>query len=64
MIRICAIMGAGDDSVCSRRAPASAHVLLEGKQAAVGAGYKAVFVVPHGCKGSATTNCACRSRTA
>ncbi len=36
-------------------APASAHVLLEGKQAAVGANYQAVFVVPHGCKGSATT---------
>lgn len=35
--------------------PAGAHVLLEGKQAAVGASYEAVFVVPHGCKGSATT---------
>jgi periplasmic copper chaperone A len=35
--------------------PASAHVLLEGKQAAVGSVYEAVFVVPHGCKGSATT---------
>ena len=34
--------------------PASAHVLLEGKQAAVGADYKAVFVVPHGCAGSPT----------
>ncbi len=34
--------------------PASAHVLLEGKQAAVGSNYEAVFVVPHGCKGSAT----------
>src|ERR1700760_1024867 len=34
--------------------PASAHVLLEGKQAAIGASYEAVFVVPHGCKGSAT----------
>ena len=33
---------------------ASAHVLLEGKQAAIGADYKAVFVVPHGCAGSAT----------
>jgi uncharacterized protein YcnI len=29
-------------------------VLLEGKQAAVGAEYKAVFVVPHGCAGSPT----------
>ena len=34
--------------------PASAHVFLEGKQAAIGADYKAVFVVPHGCAGSAT----------
>jgi uncharacterized protein YcnI len=33
---------------------ASAHILLEGRQAAVGADYKAVFVVPHGCSGSAT----------
>jgi uncharacterized protein YcnI len=32
----------------------SAHVLLEGGQAAVGADFKAVFVVPHGCAGSAT----------
>jgi uncharacterized protein YcnI len=35
--------------------PASAHVLLEGKQATVGTDYKAVFVVPHGCSGSSTT---------
>src|ERR1700754_4391011 len=35
-------------------APAGAHVFLEGKQAAVGADYKAVFIVPHGCSGSAT----------
>jgi uncharacterized protein YcnI len=34
--------------------PASAHVFLEGKQAAVAADYKAVFVVPHGCAGSPT----------
>jgi periplasmic copper chaperone A len=34
--------------------PVSAHVFLEGKQAAVGAGFKAVFVVPHGCSGSPT----------
>jgi uncharacterized protein YcnI len=33
---------------------ASAHILLEDRQAAVGADYKAVFVVPHGCSGSAT----------
>jgi len=35
--------------------PASAHVLLKGEQAAIGSAYEAVFVVPHGCKGSATT---------
>jgi periplasmic copper chaperone A len=35
--------------------PAMAHVLLEPKQAAVGSSYKAVFAVPHGCAGSATT---------
>ena len=34
--------------------PASAHVFLEGKQAAIGGEYKAVFVVPHGCAGSPT----------
>jgi len=35
--------------------PASAHVLLDQeKPAAVGADYKAVFIVPHGCAGSAT----------
>jgi uncharacterized protein YcnI len=34
--------------------PVSAHVFLEGKQAVVGAEYKAVFVVPHGCSGSPT----------
>ncbi|MGY8633935.1 YcnI family protein [Bradyrhizobium sp. 14AA] len=34
--------------------PASAHVFLEGKQAAVGGSYKAVFAVPHGCAGSPT----------
>ena len=35
--------------------PAFAHVLLEPKQATVGSSYKAVFAVPHGCAGSATT---------
>jgi periplasmic copper chaperone A len=34
--------------------PANAHVFLEGKQATVGASYKAVFAVPHGCAGSPT----------
>jgi uncharacterized protein YcnI len=35
--------------------PAAAHISLENRQAAVGASYKAVFAVPHGCAGSATT---------
>jgi len=35
--------------------PALAHVSLETKQATIGASYKAVFKVPHGCAGSATT---------
>jgi periplasmic copper chaperone A len=34
--------------------PASSHVTLATKEAPVGAEYKAVFRVPHGCKGSAT----------
>jgi hypothetical protein len=34
---------------------ASAHVALEAKQAKVGAGYKAVLGVPHGCEGQPTT---------
>lgn len=36
-------------------APASAHITLETRAAAVGSYYKAVLRVPHGCKGSATT---------
>jgi periplasmic copper chaperone A len=35
--------------------PAPAHVSLENRQATIGASYKAVFTVPHGCAGSATT---------
>lgn len=35
--------------------PAFAHITLETQQAAPGAGYKAVFRVPHGCDGAATT---------
>jgi uncharacterized protein YcnI len=34
--------------------PAVAHVFLETRQATVGGSYKAVFAVPHGCKGSPT----------
>lgn len=35
--------------------PAVAHISLEPKQATIGSSYKAVFAVPHGCAGSATT---------
>ena len=35
-------------------AAAHAHVVLETPEAKTGAGYKAVFRVPHGCDGSAT----------
>jgi uncharacterized protein YcnI len=35
--------------------PAGAHVFLESRQATVGSSFKAVFAVPHGCSGSATT---------
>ena len=35
--------------------PVLAHVSLETKQATIGSSYKAVFAVPHGCAGSATT---------
>ena len=34
---------------------ASAHITLLNREAAIGSSYKAVFVVPHGCAGSATT---------
>jgi uncharacterized protein YcnI len=34
--------------------PASAHVTLETREAPVGASYKAVMRVPHGCEGAAT----------
>ena len=34
---------------------ALAHVSLETREAPIGASYKAVFRVPHGCKGAATT---------
>ncbi len=35
--------------------PAFAHVTLEVPSAAIGSSYKAVFRVPHGCSGAATT---------
>jgi periplasmic copper chaperone A len=33
---------------------ASAHITLENREATIGAGFKAVFAVPHGCAGSPT----------
>lgn len=48
------ISGAFAAAVVLASSPAPAHVYLEGKQAAVGASYKAVFAVPHGCAGSPT----------
>lgn len=36
-------------------APAAAHVTLEVQQAQAGSTYKAVFRIPHGCDGAATT---------
>jgi periplasmic copper chaperone A len=35
--------------------PASAHVTIEAQEARIGASFKAVVRVPHGCAGSATT---------
>jgi periplasmic copper chaperone A len=54
IIRICVAIAAGLLAALLVSWPAGAHVLLDGKEAAVGADYKAVFVVPHGCAGSAT----------
>jgi uncharacterized protein YcnI len=51
-VSICGVLAAG---VALAGSPALAHVYLEGKQATVGASYKAVFAVPHGCAGSPTT---------
>lgn len=49
-IAACAVLaGAG---------PACSHIVLENKSAPAGSSYKAVFVVSHGCQGSATTGVA------
>lgn len=42
-------------ATCELVCPALAHVTLEQREATVGAPYKAILQVPHGCKGSATT---------
>ena len=46
------VLGAAGAVCCF--AAASAHVTLENPQAPIGASYKAVLRVPHGCEGSAT----------
>jgi uncharacterized protein YcnI len=46
------VLGAAGAALCI--CCASAHVTLETREAAVGAPYKAVFRVPHGCEGAAT----------
>jgi uncharacterized protein YcnI len=51
MIRIALLGAAGALALSSA---ALAHVTLEQKEAPVGASYKAVLRVPHGCDGSAT----------
>lgn len=38
--------------------PAFSHIVLENKSAPAGSSYKAVFLVGHGCQGSATTGVA------
>ena len=42
-------------ALCLTVTAAAAHITLETQQAAVSSSYKAVFRVPHGCEGSATT---------
>jgi uncharacterized protein YcnI len=45
-------------AVLAWAAPAFAHIVLENKNAPAGSSYKAVFLVGHGCQGSATTGVA------
>jgi uncharacterized protein YcnI len=49
----CAAAAAAMVAVLS--SPAFAHMTLDVKQATVGSSYKAIFKVPHGCDGKATT---------
>jgi periplasmic copper chaperone A len=50
----CCILAATAAIAVLAASPASAHVTLENRQAAIGSAYRAIFVVPHGCSGSAT----------
>ncbi|MDP1626874.1 YcnI family protein [Parvibaculum sp.] len=47
-------------AIFAAAAPASAHVTLGQESAPAGSYYKAVFRVPHGCAGSATTSVSIR----
>ena len=47
------LLGALGAAACA--CAASAHVTLETREAPIGAGYKAVLRVPHGCEATATT---------
>jgi len=51
---VSAVLAAGTFIVIGSGA-AFAHITLETQEAAVGSTYKAVFRVPHGCEGKATT---------
>jgi uncharacterized protein YcnI len=44
----------GTALLCTANIAALAHVTLETRETPVGTGYKAIFRVPHGCKGAAT----------
>jgi uncharacterized protein YcnI len=45
-------------AILAGAAPAFSHIVLETKSAPAGSSYKAVFLVGHGCQGSATTGVA------
>ncbi len=50
LIAVCALLAGA--------APVFPHIVLENKSAPAGSSYKAVFLVGHGCQGSATTGVA------
>ncbi len=54
MIRTFARAALAATTLIALAAPAFAHVTLEGQEAKLGAGYKAVLRVPHGCGAEAT----------
>ncbi|MDI1340736.1 YcnI family protein [Polaromonas sp.] len=45
-------------TILAGAAPAFSHIVLESRSAPAGSSYKAVFLVGHGCQGSATTGVA------